>query len=71
MTIATWPQQVGRSSFTLDYDCRKQDGSEFLRARTVLVTYDWEAGRSKPLPADIEAALQLGLGTGPVREALR
>ena len=75
VSIAAWPVHVGRSSFVLEYDCRKQDGSEFLRARTVLVTYDWQAGRSKPLPADVEAGLRAGLGSGPVqiptREALR
>lgn len=63
--IAMWPVRVGKSSFTLDYDCRKQDGTAFLKARTILVTYDWENARSKPVPPDLEAALKAGLGSGP------
>lgn len=64
-SIVHWPVKVGRSSWTLDYDCRKQDGSPFLKARTVLVSYDWAAACSKPLPPEVEAALRSGLGRGP------
>jgi acyl-CoA thioester hydrolase len=69
--ITTWPVEIGRSSFALAYDGRKSDGSAFLRARTVLVTYDWEAARSKPLSAEVEAALRPGLGSGPANEPPR
>ena len=63
--ITMWPVRVGGSSFTLDYDCRKQDGTAFLKARTVLVAYDWEQARSKPLSDELRALLQAGLGSGP------
>ncbi len=65
ITITMWPVRVGRSSFTLDYDCRKSDGTPFLKARTVLVSYDWKASSSKPLPDEARAALSAGLGSGP------
>lgn len=68
VTITTWPVEIGRSSFALAYIGRKADGSAFLRARTVLVTYDWQAARSKPLPAAVETALRAGLGSGPASE---
>lgn len=65
VTIVAWPVRVSRSSWTMDYDCRRRDGAAFLKARTVLVSYDWAAARSKPLPEDVATALRSGLGTGP------
>lgn len=69
VTIATWPVHVGGSSFAFAYDGRKQDGSPVLRARAVLVTYDWASARSKPIPAEVAAALRAGLGSGPTDTA--
>ena len=69
VTVTTWPVHVGRSSFAFAYDGRKQDGTRFLRARTVLVTYDWAAARSKPLPDEVAQALRAGLGSGPTDAA--
>lgn len=63
--ISLWPVKIGRSSFVLDYDCRRQDDVPFLKARTVLVAYDWESARSKPLSGELQAALEAGMGTGP------
>jgi acyl-CoA thioester hydrolase len=46
--VDTWVVRVGRSSFTLGSEIR--DGSEVLsRAETVLVTFDIETRRARPL----------------------
>ena len=60
IAVSAWPVHVGRSSFTLAYEGRRA-GAPFLRARTVLVSYDWAAGRSKPLPDDVARALAAGI----------
>ncbi len=46
--VDTWVVRVGRSSFTLGSEIR--DGSEVLsRAETVLVTFDIETRKARPL----------------------
>jgi len=41
---------IGRSSFTMAYEIRSQDGRVLSTARSVQVSYDWAAGRSLPVP---------------------
>ena len=64
VTISLRPSRIGRSSFDMEYDGRKADGTQFLRARTVLVAYDWAAARSKPLSDQLVRALRAGLAGG-------
>lgn len=49
---------IGRSSFTYEYEVVEADaGRLVLSARTVLVWYDYAAGRSVPIPDPIRAML--------------
>ena len=46
--VAVWVSAVGRSSFTLHYAIA-QDGEQAARAASVMVSYDYAAGASRPL----------------------
>jgi acyl-CoA thioester hydrolase len=51
--------EIGRSSFTLIYEIgHAGTGRRLADARTVLVTYDYAAGRSTPVPPDTRARLE-------------
>src|SRR5687768_9119941 len=50
LTVRARPTGVGRSSWTMSYEGRLQDGRVALRATTVLVSYEWKLRSSKPLP---------------------
>jgi acyl-CoA thioester hydrolase len=41
---------IGRSSFTMAYDIRDEDGRLLSAAKSVQVTYDYAAGASVPVP---------------------
>ena len=59
--VRLWVSHVGRSSFTLDYEIvHAGDGRMVATARTVIVTYDYAAGRSMPIPDDMRALLDQG-----------
>lgn len=49
---------IGTSSFTYDYEVLDATGGLVATARTVQVMYDYAAGRSVPIPADIRAKLE-------------
>ena len=50
---------VGKSSFTFDYEIVNARTREVVAtARTVQVMYDYQAGRSIPVPDDIRARLE-------------
>ena len=52
-------ESIGRSSFTLANEIVSgRDGRLLAEARTVLVTYDYEANRSIPIPDDRRALLE-------------
>jgi len=61
VTVTVWPEAVGRSSFRLAYELHDQAGELALRALTVQVSFDWATSASKPVPADVAAALRCGL----------
>ena len=65
LAVRVWPEGVGRSSFALGYDATRDDGVLALKARSVQVSYDWRAARSKPVPDQVRAALESGLGERP------
>lgn len=60
--VAVWPSKIGKSSFTLSYEItEKRSGRVLARAKSVLVSYDYEKKKSKPIPPDFRKLLQGGL----------
>jgi acyl-CoA thioester hydrolase len=60
--VAVWPSKIGTSSFTLSYEItEKRSGRVLARARSVLVSYDYEKKKSKPIPSDFRALLEENL----------
>jgi len=50
---------IGRSSFTLTYQISSlTSGRRLAEAKTVMVTYDYAAGRSIPIPSQTRALLE-------------
>jgi acyl-CoA thioester hydrolase len=48
---------VGTTSFTYEYEVRDTEGRVVARARTVIVRYDYEAGKPVPIPDALKRAL--------------
>ncbi|HYY48561.1 MAG TPA: thioesterase family protein [Thermoplasmata archaeon] len=60
--VALWPSKIGTSSFTLSYEItEKRSGRVLARARSVLVSYDYEKKKAKPIPSDFRALLEKSL----------
>ena len=60
--VAVWPSKIGTSSFTLSYEItEKRSGRVLARARSVLVSYDYEKKKAKPIPSDFRALLEKNL----------
>ncbi len=60
--VTVWPSKIGNSSFTLSYEIKeKRSGRIVARAKSVLVTYDYEKRKSKPIPDDFRSLLQAAL----------
>src|SRR5207249_4483530 len=60
--VAVWPSKIGNSSFTLSYEIKeKRSGRILARAKSVLVSYDYEKKKSKPISDDFRSLLQSGL----------
>lgn len=58
LEIALTVGVVGRSSFTLVYAITEvQSGRAVAEGRTVMVSYDYQSGKSVPLPDDTRALL--------------
>jgi acyl-CoA thioester hydrolase len=52
-------ERIGRSSVALAYEIvNAATGQCLANGKTVIVTYDYDAGRSMPIPADARAALE-------------
>jgi len=50
---------IGRSSFVLAYEILNvESGARLADAKTVMVTYDYDAGRSVPMPPRTRALLE-------------
>ena len=57
--VAVWPSKIGNTSFTLSYEVKeKRSGRILARAKSVLVSYDYERRKSKPIPDDFRSLLQ-------------
>lgn len=60
--VAVWPSKIGTSSFTLAYEIAEKRSRKVLaRAKSVLVSYDYENKKSKPIPADFRRLLEKNL----------
>jgi acyl-CoA thioester hydrolase len=56
--IELWVSRLGNASFTIGYEVKDDDGPLYVRASSVLVPYDVEAGRPRRV-SDVErGALQ-------------
>jgi acyl-CoA thioester hydrolase len=59
LEVRLWLERIGRSSFTLAYDMvHAQSERPIASGKTVMVSYDYAAGRSVPLPADARQLLE-------------
>jgi len=60
--VAVWPSKIGNSSFTLSYEVKEKSSGRILaRAKSVLVSYDYETRKSKPIPDEFRTLLQAAL----------
>ena len=62
-----WPQtvavgvrvsRIGRKHFEMEYEVRSEVGDKLQSGSTVQVMYDYSAGRSAPMPADLRHTLE-------------
>jgi len=60
--VAVWPSKIGTSSFTLSYEVQEKRTARILaRAKSVLVSYDYEAKKPKPISEKFRELLQESL----------
>lgn len=72
LTLGIRASRMGTRSFDFQYlVVREEDGTEVATGRTVQVFYDYEAGRSAPLPDDLRADLQAFEGNRLQRDEAR
>ena len=55
--IDLWVVQLGTSSFTIGYEVKDDDGPVYVRAASVMVPYDVQAGRPRRVSAAERQAL--------------
>ena len=60
--VAVWPAKIGTSSFTLRYEISEKRTRRVLaRANSILVSYDYEKKKSKPIPPEFRKVLEAAL----------
>ncbi len=60
--VAVWPSKVGNTSFTLSYEITdKRSGRVIAKSSSVLVSYDYSAKKSKPIPPEFRKLLEENL----------
>jgi acyl-CoA thioester hydrolase len=64
LQISVNPLRLGTSSFDFGYEARIRSGELAARGKTVLVAYDHEGRKSRPLPDALAAQLRAGLPEG-------
>ena len=61
-----WPQtvsvgvrvsRIGRKHFEMEYEVRSEEGERLVSGTTIQVMYDYEAGRSVPMPEGLRGTL--------------
>lgn len=65
LTVGVRTTRLGNSSFTMEYVLWDEAGTVLTTGRTVLVMYDYERERSKPIPDDVRRRIEVweGLAT--------
>jgi acyl-CoA thioesterase FadM len=57
--VTLWPSKIGTSSFALSYEVTEtRSGRVLARAKTVLVSYDYQKAKSKAISADFRKLLE-------------
>ncbi len=60
--VAVWPSKVGTTSFTLSYEITEaRTGRVIAKSTSVLVSYDYESKKSKPIPSAFRKVLEESL----------
>lgn len=60
--VSVWPSKIGESSFTLSYEIREKTSNRLLAtSSSVLVSYDYDKKRTKPIPAEFRRMLEENL----------
>jgi acyl-CoA thioester hydrolase len=60
--VSAWPSKIGESSFTLSYEVRDKKSNRLLaRSSSVLVSYDYDQKKTKPIPPDFRKMLEENL----------
>lgn len=58
LTVKMGVSRIGRRSFDLSYQMVAGDGRLVAVAKTAMVAYDYQTGRSIPIPADLKKLLE-------------
>jgi acyl-CoA thioester hydrolase len=57
--VTTWPSKIGTSSFALTYEVsERRTGRVLARVKSVMVAYDYEKKKSKPIPPEFRKILE-------------
>jgi len=57
LSVGVRVSTIGRKHFVLQYLARDENGTDLVSGQTTMVMYDYEAGRSKTIPATVREAL--------------
>ena len=59
VVVSVWPSKIGESSFTLSYELRDKKSARVLAtSSSVLVSYDYDKKKTKPIPEDFRNMLE-------------
>ena len=60
--VSVWPSKIGDSSFTLRYELRDKTSQRLLAtSSSVLVSYDYDQRKTKPIPPEFRKMLEENL----------
>lgn len=60
--VSVWPSKIGAASFTLSYELRDVTSGRLLAtSSSVLVSYDYDKKKTKPIPSDFRKMLEASL----------
>jgi acyl-CoA thioester hydrolase len=65
LTVRTGVTHVGNASFTMNYQLVDEDGAVLAAGESVQVMFDYERGRSMPMPAETRSRIEKFEGTSP------
>jgi acyl-CoA thioester hydrolase len=65
LVVEVWPTRLGTKSWDLAYRIRQREsGDVVVEARSVLVSYDFEADRTIPVPEPFRTRLEEAIAVG-------